>query len=357
MKLTLTALILAVGLLRADIVRNEIATKGDWTIASFTENGKPAGAEMLRTFPSKHEVHLRLRLAKDGSVQLDAMNSELGLGDAKTQPTELRVDHLDAKPLWSGNGTAVEDADGLGWLRINLGKGGDGEVTESVLKAMMEGGKTLNLAIGIGKNATKWKFDLTGTKAAYNAMWDANQKATDDAEHKDKNSAGAGADALASGLVEHEYARPGDWAVHYYTKGPKKLASASMIRFFDNTSTLRMSIDATHFHLDVAGDRKAIETAAGKKGKAVPVSIVLSELDDGNGLSENANLIDDEGDKWLRISQPLDEPGGLQDLIRNGKRMQIIFSKNAKWSFDLKGSLAAWQKVDECLKKFGPITK
>jgi len=31
--------------------------------------------------------------------------------------------------------------------------------------------------------------------------------------------------------------------------------------------------------------------------------------------------------------------------------LNIVFSRKAKWTFDLKGSHAAWQKVDECLAK------
>lgn len=350
--LPLLSLMLSSSLLWAEIQRKTLSTKGDWTIIACTENGKPAGAEMRRTYDGKHEFHLRIH-TDDSGVYLDSTKDWSSVSESKTQAAELRVNSVEGDPVWAGSAKVITDPDGLPWLRLPLGKSAEGDVTERVLTSIMDGGKKLYFSVG---KDTEWEFDFKGGKAAYDVMFNHIQNGSDAktaaaapaATSPPKKSEPVGRTPES---VEHEYARPGDWAVHYYTSRQNKWVSSSMIRFFDNGSMLRMSIDKARFNIDLAGDWKAPETAEGKKGNSVPVYIVLDEKDDGNGLNETATIINDEGDKWLRLSQPLDEPSGLQDIVRNAKKMHVIFSTEAKWTSDLKGSNAAWQKVEETVGK------
>ena len=353
--LTLAALILSAALLRAGIQRETLTTEGDWTISACTLNGKAAGAEMLRTYDGKHEFHLRLHSDNNG-VHIDVTKDWENISEDKTQSVELRVNFTEGEPLWAGQGKVVSDDDGLTWIRIDLAKSNQGDQTESVLTSMMEGGKKLNVTIGKSAgNLTEWEFDLKGGKAAYKAVFDHIQNGSGGADEAKETPARKAAPSKAEPgkgqLTEHEYARPGDWGVHWYSTAKGKFASASMIRYYDNGQMLRMSIDDSNFHVDMAGDWKGPENSEGKKGNTVPLYVVLDEQDDGHGLNLTGKIINDEGDKWLRVSQSLEEPGGLEDLIRNGKKLHIVFSAESKWTFDLKGSHAAWQKVDECLEK------
>lgn len=343
------ALILSSSLLQAEIQRKTLSTKGDWTIIACTENGKPAGTEMRRTYDGKHEFHLRLH-TDDSGVYLDATRDWSAVSESKTQTAELRVNTAEGDPLWTGSGRVITDPDGLPWLRIALEKSAEGDVTERVLTALMENGKKVFLSVG---KDTEWEFDFKGGKAAYDVMYEhiqngspAKPPAVPAAAAKKPSPAGRTPESR-----EHEYALPGDWAVHYYTSRQNKWVSSSMIRFFDNGSMLRMSIDEKQFNIDLSADWKAPETSENKKGNGMPVYIVLDEKDDGSGLNMKATIINDEGDKWLRLSQPFDQPGGLQDIVRNAKKMHVIFSTEGKWTFDLKGSNAAWQKVEETVGK------
>lgn len=351
--LTLAALILSAALLQAGIQRETLSTQGDWTISTCTLDGKAFGAEMLRTYSNKHEFHLRLRSDTNG-IFLEVTKDWEHISEDKTQSVELRINATEGEPLWSGKGKVVNDDDGLTWIRVDLAKSSQGDLTESVLTGMMEGGKQLNVTIGNSAgNLTEWEFDLKGSKAAYHAVFDEFQKIGESpaAPAKKEAPAPTTAEPGRGKLMEHEYARPGDWGVHWYTTPKGKFASASMIRYYDNGQMLRMSIDDDNFHVDVAGDWKGPENSEGKKGNAVPLYVVLDEKDDGLGLNLTGKIINDEGDKWLRVSHSREETGGLEDLIRNGKKLHIVFSAESKWTFDLKGSHAAWQKVDECLEK------
>lgn len=70
-------LLLGAAMLRADVQRIEIDSVEDWTIRRCADGEKSAGTGMHRAFPSKPEIHLRLRIMEAGSGELDAMNSEI----------------------------------------------------------------------------------------------------------------------------------------------------------------------------------------------------------------------------------------------------------------------------------------
>lgn len=163
--------LLLTSLARAEIQRTEIAQRGGWTINACNENGKPRGAEMWRTYDAKQEVHLRVRTNQEG-VFIDASGDWSDLPNAKTQAAEIRINSSRGTPLWAGEAKVVKDDDGLPWLRANLSKSAEGDVTECVLEAMMERGETLSVSIGKKPQAALWNFDLSGAKAAYDAMWE-----------------------------------------------------------------------------------------------------------------------------------------------------------------------------------------
>lgn len=150
--------------------------------------------------------------------------------------------------------------------------------------------------------------------------------------------------------VEREYAQVGNWTVHYQTDASGKFLQASMIRDSDG-SMLRMAIDDKHFHVDTAGkDWDSLGDAS--FGRKATVQLVLPEQAELGGLSVEGTIVDVDGDKWLRFSDPLDEPSSLQDLIRNGQTLNVVFPDGRKWTFSLKGSHTAWKKVEEAESKF-----
>ena len=345
---TLTLLSLSTSLVLAEVQRKEVSLQGDWSVATLTDNGKPHGAEMLRTYDGKQDVHLRLR-SNDSGVFLDATQDWSALSEAKTQPVQLRINSSKGKVLWKGTGNVVEDADGLGWLRAELTDRDSGQVNEALLEAMMEGGKTLHWSIGTGANAAQWIFHLDGAKAAYETMHDALQNPPEPAAAPAK-AKGKGKASEPEPLVEHDYAQPGDWAVHYYTDAKGKFVRASMIRYFDKEKTLRVTLDDKNTYLDTQGDWVKLDAATG--GNNANISLKLSTAPGDEGIDEKASVIDDEGDKWLRITQSHDDPGGMTDGVRNGN--MCIFKAKGKtlWTFDLKGSHAASEKLYECFDKY-----
>ena len=111
--------------------------------------------------------------------------------------------------------------------------------------------------------------------------------------------------------------------------------------------------DATHFHLDTLSDLKKLAGAAKDKSTGnLKVAIASDEEPDDDSLGYEGTVIDEEGDKWLRISQSYEEPGGLEDGIRNAESLRLKFGNSKFWSFNLKGSNAARKKLDECFDKF-----
>jgi len=167
-------LLLFAWIAQADLQRTEVTTTNDWVVNACEENGKPHGAEIWRTYSGKNEVHLRLRSNQEG-VFIDATADWSKISPAKSQAVEIRVNSAKGKPIWSGDGKVIEDADGLSWVSVNLEKSATGDMTEAVLEAMMEKGKTLYVSIG-KKDPTQWNFGLGGIKAAYDAMWEYLQK-------------------------------------------------------------------------------------------------------------------------------------------------------------------------------------
>jgi hypothetical protein len=162
---------------------------------------------------------------------------------------------------------------------------------------------------------------------------------------------------MAEKAMEHEFARVGEWSVSYFTNEEGKSYKASTTCIFENGTRLRFSLDAGNYYIDMSGEWKATQTAKNREGNNVPVTIALDEQRDDDGLVEMATLIDEDGDKWLRITQAIHQPGGLEEAIRNGKVMHVIFSEEAKWTFSLDASHAAREKLQECIDKHGPAPK
>ena len=258
----------------------------------------------------------------------------------------------------------IEESDGMTRLRIS-------EANEPGVGDGIANAKSLIICVGPIGSSVEWNFDLKRSNAAYKDMLkcfeakpesgeteeEAEAKSEAMREQDEAKAAEEGAEGEEKGeeLVEHEYARPGDWGVHWYSGGKADgFVQASMIRYYDDESILRMTMDATHFHIDMKADWKALGAGKSKTGTKMQVPVYLSEQAGLEPSKQNATVIDDEGDKWLRISQSFEEPSGMQDAVRNGQKLNIVFPTKAKWSFDLKGSHAAWQKVDECLEKHGP---
>ena len=201
------------------------------------------------------------------------------------------------------------------------------------------------IKVGTGAKAVEWVFDLKGSNGAFKVMVDQYFKST-----KPAKTAVSGRTAQPS---EHDYAKLEDWTVHYCTNSKVKFVSTSMIRFYDNSDILRLTSDATHFHLNTMADLKKLAGAAKDKSTGnITVAIGSDEAPDNDSLTCQRSVIDEGGDKWLRISQSYEEPGGLDDGIRNAKTLQLKFSNSKIWSFDLKGSHAARKKLDECFYKF-----
>lgn len=151
--------------------------------------------------------------------------------------------------------------------------------------------------------------------------------------------------------VEHDYTWLEDWTIHYFTDSKGAFHSASMIRPYDG-GYLRLSVDATHYHLDTSGDWKIIEKAlAGTKDASLKIKLAGAKQAASEDRDAIAQVIDDEGDRWLRISQPLGQSGGMQDILKNGQAIHLTFANGATWDFDLTGNHAAWKKLQECLAK------
>lgn len=115
--------------------------------------------------------------------------------------------------------------------------------------------------------------------------------------------------------------------------------------------TVRFSNDSKNQRviLDVSGDWTALDSYLKSSGKKV--NVFTSEdgviADDVN--PKVATVFDDEsGQTFLRIIESYkDEPSGLMDLLRNGTKLHVKLPKGAPWVFGLKGSHAAWNKVEK----------
>ena len=342
----LAALCLSASLLHAELERKEISNEGGWSVASLTEDGKPAGAEMLLANTGKQEFHMRLRV-NDSGVFLDATQDWSALAEEKAQRLLIRINNPMAKAKWKGEGKVIEDEDGQTWLRAELTDADSGQVDETVLEAMMEGGNTIYWSVGTGDKSAKWQFALDGAKAAYETMQNHLQNSDGgDGAAQGKSEANGGGNH-----TEHEYGRFGDWAVHYYTDKNRKFVQASIIRYFDDSRILRWSETATHYHLDVTGDWAQIDGAAKDKDGNIIASLTSDEEPDYDEFKIEGKQIDEEGDKWLRFSQSFEEPGGMEDGVRNAKNLRLRFGPAKFWSFDLKGSHAAREKLQECIEK------
>ena len=336
---TLSALLLSETLLQAELTTTEVNKKGDWTIHSVTdEEGNYVRSEMVRVYDGKHEISLRLSF-DDEHFWIDSSGDWSGLPDAESHAAEYRIDQNGGDPIWKGEASVIEDEDGKPWLRITQPNepGAGDEFPE---------GKTLFITVGKAGSEVQWEFDLKGGGEAFEAMLD-NIAAVAAA-----GDGGAAEENADSGLVEHEYARPGDWSVHYYTDKDGGFVQASMIRFYDGGQMLRLTMDDSQMHIDTTGDWEALEGAAKNKetGK-ISVTIASKESPGDNSLIYDGEVIDDEGDKWLRITQSFEEPGGLSDGISNAETLMLKFGNGKSWTFDLKGSNAAEKKLAECIEK------
>lgn len=340
MKLALTfaALLLSTSLLPADLTRTEISIEGAWTLNAVKDDEDHfIQSEMVRTFDGKHEIHLRIGF-DGGNFQIDSSGDWSDVPDARSHKAEYRINDAGGVPAWKGKATVMEDADGMSWLRIT-------EPNEPGVGDVIANGEKLIITVGTGAKAVEWVFDLKGSNAAFKAMVDQYFKGA-----KPAKTADSGKTVQPS---ENDYARLEDWTIHYYTDSKGKFVSASMIRFYDNGDMMRLTRDATHFHLDTLADMKKLAGAAKDKATGnLTVAIGSDEPPDDDSQTREGSVIDEGGDKWLRISQSYEEPGGLEDGIRNSKTLHLKFSNSKMWSFDLKGSHAARKKLDECFDKF-----
>lgn len=357
LSLTLASFVLSVGLLRADLTRTEFGKKGDWTISWITDkDGLFVRSEMQRTYTAKQEVHLRISFDGENHY-IDSTADWSDIPDAKSHVAEMRIDSAASEPAWQGKAKVLDDEDGMSWLRIT--QPGQPEDGDGLADA-----KKLFIYVGPVGEAVEWNFDLKQGNAAYKDMikcyhehaetpeTEEEGKAKSDAVRKTGGGKAAGAKEAAE-LTEHEYTRLPEWTVHYFTDADGKYVQGSIIRFYEDTSMLRWTADATHFHLDLAGDWNQMKGAKKDKAGNISASLTSDEDPDNEDFVIVGKVIDDEGDKWLRFSQSYEEPGGMEDGVRNAKNLRIRFGDGKFWSFDLKGSHAARQKLEECEKKHG----
>jgi len=216
-------------------------------------------------------------------------------------------------------------------------------------------GRTVNSGAdddgGVIGESVERNFDLKGSNAAYEAMIDRFLIAESESEERTPSPC-TGKSSHLNKLTEHDYARPGGWAVHYFTDKRGKFACASMIRFYDNGTMLRVSRDDTHLHVDARGDWNLLKGASKDRSGNIVVTLASDDSPDDDSLKYEGTVIDEGGDKWLRISQSYEEPGGLADIYRNSESLRLKFTKTKYWSFNLKGSHAADVKMDECIAKY-----
>ena len=194
-------------------------------------------------------------------------------------------------------------------------------------------------------------FDLKGSNAAYETMIDRFLNAESETEERTPSPC-TGKSSHFNKLTEHDYARPGAWAVHYFTDKRGKFACVSMIRFYDNGTMLRVSRDDTHLHVDARGDWNLLKGASKDRSGNIVVTLASDDSPDDDSLKYEGTVIEEGGDKWLRISQSFEEPGGLADIYRNSESLRLKFTQTKYWSFNLKGSHAADVKMDECIAKY-----
>lgn len=148
--------------------------------------------------------------------------------------------------------------------------------------------------------------------------------------------------ASSNPLTEHSYAKKGEWEIRWFTDARGAFVYADMIRSYDNSTALRMAwgpgLSAVDFYLPDAatinGGRAEVEWYFGKR--------------DPDFVMNSTAVIhpDHNGDPWLRISQPTDEPG-VEDSISNSNSVTVKTGGKI-WTFDLKGSNAAYKTFLEC---------
>jgi hypothetical protein len=246
---TFSSLLLSAGLIHAELVRTLVSDKGGWTVNSVAnEKGKVVFSEMIRTYETKQEVHLRVCF--DGEkFHIDSCADWSEIPDAKSHNAEYKIDSAGNDTAWKGKAKVIEEEDGLSWLRIT-------EPNEPGVGDGISNAKKIFIYVGDIGSSVEWSFDLKGSNAAYKAMVDSFLTADASAAVKpEANSPAKPSKAATTGkLIEHEYARPGDWGVHYFTHANGKFAYAGMIRGFDDGSMIRISTDDTHLHVDASGD-------------------------------------------------------------------------------------------------------
>ena len=342
--LSFAALLLSASFLHAELIRTEISQKAGWTVNSVADDdGKVVRTEMVRTYDGKQEVHLRISF--DGeNFHIDSSADWSEIPDAKSHAAEYRIDSAANESAWNGKAKVIKEADGMTWLRIT-------EPNEPGVGDGISNGKKLFIYVGAIGESVEWNFDLKGSNAAYKTMVDRFLNAESETEERTPSPC-TGKSSHFNKLTEHDYARPGDWAVHYFTDKRGKFACASMIRYYDNGTMLRVSRDNTHLHVDARGDWNLLKGASKDISGNIVVTLASDASPDDDSLKYEGTVIDEGGDKWLRISQSYEEPGGLADVYRNSESLRLKFTKTKYWSFNLKGSHAADVKMDECIAKY-----
>ncbi len=145
-------------------IEHKVAVKGGWTVSYFTgKDGKFQFARMLKTY-DKHETKLRLSLSK-GLLTIDASGDFSNINTkAEITPAKIYIDSPDV--AHQHNAVYMEEANGEPWMSI----------TQPTDEPGIEDGFANGKAMFIKLGKVTWKYDLTGTNAAYKAMVDAFQK-------------------------------------------------------------------------------------------------------------------------------------------------------------------------------------
>ncbi len=146
-------------------------------------------------------------------------------------------------------------------------------------------------------------------------------------------------------LTEHAYTKKGEWEIRWFTDTNGKFVEVEMIRSYPNNTSFLMVWGLDLNAIDFYSPTEEILEA----GKA-EVTWYFHAPEPGEKMTSTAVIHpDNNGDPWLRISQPTDEPGA-EDAVANAKSVTFESGKT-KWQFDLSGSNEAYAAFLEIYHK------
>jgi hypothetical protein len=149
----------------------------------------------------------------------------------------------------------------------------------------------------------------------------------------------------AAEFKEQGQEKKGDWTVSYFT-GEGKFMYSQMTKTFDRKETrLRVKLSDKELIVEAAADFNGVDT----KAEFIEAKIWT----DGVSPTKVRAFYFEEkdGEQWVRISMPTDEPG-IEDGLANGKKLFIQLGK-VKWQFDLKGTNPAYKGMVELFHSKG----